>query len=120
MDKQVHDVAVGNFLNYVTYLKGISVSGPSLIPLCNPPLLHGMLSQIDFTVSGHREKYKIEVAKKVHCQLNWRVTIFYLKGEELQEGRDHRDYFMKKDHERLPFSKYFHFMSSADTERTEI
>lgn len=74
-----------------------------MISLHNPPLLHGMSSQIDFTTSGHRKKYKIEVAKKVRCQLNWRVTRFYLKGEELRRAGDHQDYFMKQENEGLLF-----------------
>lgn len=70
-----------SILELCNYLKEISISGCSLTTLYNPPLLHGMLIQTDFTISGYREKHKFEVTKEIQCLLNCRVTGLYLKGE---------------------------------------
>lgn len=73
-----------SILELCNYLKDISISGCSLT-FCDtcivPPLLHGMLIQTDFTISGYREKHKFEVTKEIQRLLNWRVTGLYLKGE---------------------------------------
>lgn len=92
MDEHVHDVAGrlhrNSTLELCNYLKNFSISRHSLTTLYNPPLLHGILIQNDFIISGYREKHKIEITMEIQFCLNWRATMFYLKGEMLQGSRD--------------------------------
>lgn len=75
MDEHVHAVVAGTFhknstLKLCNCLKDISISRHSLTTLYNSPLLHGILIQNDFTISGYREKHKIEITMEIQFCLN--------------------------------------------------